>query len=39
MAADGGTFKTYLGRIRSNGLLEEQKKRVRLTVAVMGEAS
>jgi hypothetical protein len=39
MAADGGTFKTYLGRIRSNGLLEEQKKKVRLTAAVMGEAA
>lgn len=36
MSASGGTFGTYLGRLRANGLLEEQKARVRLAPAVMG---
>ncbi|WP_129792604.1 ATP-binding protein [Sphingosinicella sp. CPCC 101087] len=36
MSAKGGTFGTYLGRLRSNGLLEEQKTRVRLAPSIMG---
>jgi hypothetical protein len=38
MAAAGGTFGTYLGRVRANGLLEEQGKRLRLSADVMGKA-
>jgi hypothetical protein len=38
MAATGGTFGTYLGRLRTNGLLEENGKRVRLAPSVMGES-
>ena len=37
MTASGGTFKTYLGRLRSNGLLEERGRRVRLAPAIMGQ--
>jgi len=37
MSADGGTFGTYLGRLRSNGLLEAQGKRVRLAPSIMGD--
>lgn len=40
MAWDGGTFGTYVSRLRSNGLLEEQgkgeNKKVRLAPAIMG---
>lgn len=35
MAASGGTFGTYLSRLRANGLLEEKGKRLRLTPALM----
>lgn len=35
MAASGGTFGTYLSRLRTNGLLEEKGKRLRLTPALM----
>lgn len=35
MAASGGTFGTYLGRLRSNGLIEEQGKRLRLASRLM----
>lgn len=35
MAAGGGTFGTYLGRLRSAELLEEKNKRLRLAPAVM----
>lgn len=38
MAAAGGTFGTYLGRLRSNGLLEEKAKRIRLNPEMMGAA-
>lgn len=34
-AVSGGTFGTYLGRLRSNGLLEESGKDVRLSADVM----
>lgn len=37
MAASGGTFGTYLSRLRANGLLEEKGKRLRLSPALMGE--
>lgn len=37
MAAGGGTFGTYLGRLRSHGLLEETGRRLRLHPDVMGE--
>ncbi|MGN6270909.1 MAG: hypothetical protein ACTHM0_13575 [Sphingomonas sp.] len=37
MAAGGGTFGTYLGRARANGLLEEQGKRLRLAPDIMGK--
>lgn len=36
MAPAGGTFGTYLSRLRANGLLEEKAKRLRLSAAVMG---
>ncbi|MEA3043008.1 MAG: hypothetical protein QOH47_846 [Sphingomonadales bacterium] len=36
MSAAGGTFGTYLGRLRTNGLLEENGKKVRLSAAIMG---
>ena len=39
MTATGGTFKTYLGRLRTNGLLEEKNRRLRLAPALMGERS
>lgn len=35
MSEKGGTFGTYLGRLRSNGLLDEQGKRVRLSPTLM----
>jgi len=35
MSAAGGTFGTYLGRLRSKGLIEEQGKRLRLSPALM----
>lgn len=35
MSAAGGTFGTYLGRLRAKGLIEEKDKRVRLTPALM----
>jgi hypothetical protein len=38
MAPDGGTFKTYLGRVRGNGMLEEQGKKLRLSSSIMGVA-
>jgi len=38
MVATGGTFKTYLSRMRTNGLLQEQNKRVRLSPTIMGDA-
>lgn len=38
MAAGGGSFGTYLSRLRSNGLLEEpQRGFYRLTSAIMGD--
>ena len=37
MAASGGTFGTYLSRLRSNGLIEERGKRLRLRPELMGE--
>lgn len=37
MAPGGGTFGTYLGRARANGLLEEQGKRLRLAPDIMGK--
>jgi len=37
MAVDGGTFGTYLGRLRANGLVEEAGKKLRLHTAIMGE--
>ncbi len=36
MTATGGTFKTYVGRLRANGLVEESGKRMRLAAAIMG---
>lgn len=42
MTASGGTFGTYLSRLRTNGLLEEtgkgEARRVRLAPGVMGDA-
>lgn len=43
MSASGGTFGTYLGRLRANGLIEEQgakgqRQKVRLAPAIMGGA-
>lgn len=38
MAIAGGTFGTYLGRLRANGLIEEQGKRVRLNHELMGQS-
>ncbi len=38
MAATGGTFGTYLGRLRSHGLLEQKGQRLRLSTEIMGEA-
>lgn len=38
MAADGGTFGTYLSRLRSAGLVEVQGKKIRLHPELMGEA-
>lgn len=38
MSAAGGTFKTYLGRLRTNGLLEEKNRRLRLAPAIMEDA-
>lgn len=35
LAADGGTYSTYLGRLRSAGLIEEADKRLRLNPALM----
>lgn len=35
MAASGGTFRTYLGRLRSAGMLEEHAKRLRLNPELM----
>lgn len=35
----GGTFGTYLGRLRSNGLIEEQGYLVRIATAIMGETA
>lgn len=37
MAAKGGTFGTYLSRLRGNGLLEEKDGRIRLAPALMGD--
>lgn len=38
MAAGGGTFGTYLSRLRSNGLLEESSKGMfRISSAIMGD--
>ena len=37
MAGGGGTFGTYLSRLRGNGLLEEKAGRIRLAPALMGE--
>lgn len=37
-AASGGTFGTYLGRLRANGLTEERGKKLRLSADVMGGA-
>ena len=39
MAATGGTFSTYVGRLRANALIEQQGKRLRLSADVMGAAS
>lgn len=38
MAPAGGTFGTYLSRLRGNGLLEEKQGRIRLAPALMGDA-
>lgn len=42
MAAGGGTFGTYVGRLRANSLIEEQgkgdNKKIRLAPAIMGGA-
>lgn len=38
MAGGGGTFGTYLSRLRANGLLQEKGKRIRLSANVMGDA-
>jgi hypothetical protein len=39
MAAGGGTFGTYLSRLRSNGLLEEPAKGMyRISPVIMGDA-
>lgn len=35
MTASGGTFTTYLGRLRKHGMLEEHGKRLRLNPALM----
>ncbi len=35
MTASGGTFTTYLGRLRKRGMLEERGKQVRLNPALM----
>ena len=37
MASSGGTFSTYLSRLRGNGLIEEKGQRLRLSAAVMGK--
>lgn len=37
MSPDGGSFKTYLSRLRGNGLLEEKGKRIRVAPALMGD--
>lgn len=39
MSASGGTFGTYLGRLRGNGLLEERGKRVRVAPPLMGDVA
>jgi hypothetical protein len=38
MATGGGTFTTYLGRLRGQSMLDEQSKRLRLAPALMGDA-
>lgn len=39
LTAGGGTFGTYLSRLRSNGIIEEPERgRYRLSAAIMGEA-
>ncbi|MGE5563155.1 MAG: hypothetical protein ACM3ZV_07565 [Bacillota bacterium] len=38
MAADGGTFGTYLSRLRGAGLIEEQGKKLRLNPELMEPA-
>lgn len=38
MAADGGTFKTYVSRLNSAGLLQIEGKKIRLHPELMGEA-
>jgi hypothetical protein len=37
MSPSGGTFGTYLSRLRANGLLEEKGKRLRISPSVMGD--
>lgn len=37
MTATGGTFRTYVSRLRGQELLEERGKRLRLSPAVMGD--
>ena len=38
LTASGGTFCTYLSRLRSNGLLEERGSELRASATLMGEA-
>lgn len=37
MAASGGTFGTYIGRLRAHGMLEQKGQRLRLSAEIMGE--
>ncbi len=37
LTASGGTFSTYLSRLRSNGLLEERGAELRASATLMGE--
>lgn len=39
LTASGGTFSTYLSRVRSSGLIEEDGKMVRLAAALMESAA